>query len=216
MNDTTKVIILGVVTLSVLIGGVFMVVKNTQPPKLVDINLDEIAEGEWIKGSTEAPIQVIEYSDFECPFCSGAVENLNAALEEYGDDVAVTFRNFPLNMHRNADLMARAAEAAGLQGKFWEMHDMIFENQKEWSKSSSPKSSLLIYAESIGLDKVKFEKDLESPFVKSAVKQDKDSATSAGVNSTPTFFVNGKLYKNPGSKQGFIKIFEETAAGIVE
>lgn len=152
---------------------------------------------DWTKGQTGASKMLLVFSDFQCPACSAYEPWLNQAMVEFKDSVQFVFRDFPLrSIHPNAQIAAQAAEAAGLQGKFWEMHDMLFDKQDEWSGSSDAKTYFLQYAESLGLDKAKFETDLNSDLVKQRVEDDYQSGIKAGIQGTPTFFLNGQKLKN--------------------
>jgi protein-disulfide isomerase len=113
-------------------------------------------------------------------------------VAEYGDRARVVFRHYPLNMHRYAFIAARAAEAAGLQGKFWEMHDMLYENQKEWSDSMEPRVQFDSYATRLGLDVQKFKADMERQESADRIKADMMRGNSLGVKGTPTVFLNGR------------------------
>lgn len=138
------------------------------------------------KGKADAPITIIEFSDFQCPFCSRANETIEQVKEAYGDKVKVVFKNLPLPFHNEAEPAAVAALAAGEQGKFWEMHDKLFENQSSLSADTYVK-----LAGELGLDVEKFKKDLESDRLKKQVKDDAELAGTLGVRGTPGFFVNG-------------------------
>ena len=138
-------------------------------------------------GNVNATITLVEYGDFECPYCGRAHPLVKRLLKEKGNEVHFVFRNFPLQeIHPHAYASALAAEAAGNQGKFWEMHDMIFENQDKLNTSY-----LLSLAEGLGLDLAQFTKDLKSDKVQSKIEADFESGIRSGVNGTPTFFLNG-------------------------
>lgn len=144
-----------------------------------------------VKGAESAKVTIIEYSDFECPACAAAAPLIKDLLSEYGNDVRFVYRHFPLPSHRNSEVAAYAAEAAGEQGKFFEMHDLLFEKQDEW-RAGDPTGKFREYAALLGLDTEKFVVDMNSGEVKSKVAADKASAYGARINATPTFFVNGK------------------------
>ena len=153
---------------------------------------------------------LIEYSDFQCPACGVYYPIIKALQQEFGESIVFVYRNFPLRqIHANADLAARSAEAAGKQGKFWEMHDMIFENQKDWASQSNAKKSMIEYAQSLNLDAERFKTDLDSKEVKEKVNNDYLSGIQAKVNAVPTFFLNGTKLQNPESYEEFKKLLEE-------
>jgi protein-disulfide isomerase len=138
-------------------------------------------------GNVNAAIILVEYGDFQCPYCRRAHPLVKRLLEEEGDDLHFVFRNFPLTkIHPLAYAAAVAAEAAGKQGKFWEMHDLIFENQNKLTSKF-----LLLLAKNIGLDLDQFAKDSDSEEILNKIDNDFESGIRSGVNQTPTFFLNG-------------------------
>jgi protein-disulfide isomerase len=140
-----------------------------------------------IRGKPDAPVMLLEYGDYECPYCGeahGVLRNLLAQLE---DRMALAFRNFPLTtVHPHAQMAAEAAEAAGAQGRFWQMHDVLFENQ-----DALDAGSLLEYADALQLDLDRFAADLRLRRFADRVREDFLSGVRCGVNGTPTFFING-------------------------
>jgi protein-disulfide isomerase len=138
-------------------------------------------------GDPKAPITLVEYGDFECPHCGLAHPLIQRLLKEMGDHILFVFRNFPLQeSHPHAFMAALAAEAAGKQDKYWEMHDLIFDNQRRLSAEL-----LLSLAEQLGLNMDQFAKDWKSEEITGKVERDFESGIRSGVNGTPTFFVNG-------------------------
>jgi len=146
-----------------------------------------------IKGNPEATVKLVKYSDFQCPACaefSGVVSDVMLA---YGDQVAFEYRHFPLiQIHPHAEAAARAAEAAGQQGKFYEFHDLLFENQAEWSQSVAPGAFFVRYAEQLGLDMQLFNRHQRSTIIRDKVRAQLVEAREQGLTSTPTFFLNGE------------------------
>ena len=170
-----------------------------------------ISASDQVRGNKDAKISLIEYSDFQCPACGAYYPMLKKLSEEFGAQMQFAYRNFPLKqIHDNAESAAYAVEAAGKQGKFWEMHDMIFENQSQWSSLRNTESIFEKYADSLKLDIQKFKEDMESGEIKAKVSADYDSGISAGVNSTPTFFLNGKQITNPKSYDEFKDLIDKT------
>ncbi|SRR5258708_5686143 len=146
-----------------------------------------------IKGNPKAPLTLLEYGDFECPYCGQAYPVIKRIEEEMEDNMRFVFRHFPLTqVHPHAFQAACAAEAAGLQGKFWEMHDELFEHQYALEDED-----LTEYAQAVGLNAAKFLKDLISLPVSKKVREDFLSGVRSGVNGTPTFFINGQRYIGP-------------------
>ena len=140
------------------------------------------------QGNVNAAITLVEYGDFECPYCGRAHPLVKRLLKERGNELHFVFRNFPLReSHPHAYISAVAAEAAGKQDKFWEMHDLIFENQDKLNEDY-----LLSLAEDIGLDLAQFAKDSKSKQILNKIEKDFESGIRSGVNGTPTFFLNGQ------------------------
>ncbi len=145
--------------------------------------------GSPVLGGPAAKITVVEFSDFQCPYCAQAVGEINAVLKAYPSQVKLIFKQFPLEMHPQAELAAKASLAAQKQGKFWEMHDAMFAHQNQLS-SEGIKS----LAQAAGLDMTKFDADLASTEVSETVIRDVQDGDRAGVEGTPSFFINGQKY----------------------
>jgi len=159
-----------------------------------------VTDQEWSKGNPDALVTLIEYSDFQCPACASYYPMINKLADEMGDDVLVIYRNYPLSsIHPQAELAARAAEAAGQQNAFWAMHDKLFANQKAWSGQDNAKDLFISYANELGLDVEKFKSDIDNKAIKDAVKEDQRSGNQALVEGTPTLFLNGQKINNPRS-----------------
>jgi len=140
-----------------------------------------------IRGAVDAPVTLVEYGDYECPYCGAAHPIVNAVQDAMGDTLRFVFRHFPLmTVHPHAEPAAEAAEAAGSQRKFWTMHDMLYENQQELDPPY-----LLAYAEAVGLDIARFTRELAAHVHAAKVRDDFMSGVRSGVNGTPTFFING-------------------------
>jgi protein-disulfide isomerase len=151
------------------------------------------AEPPHVRGNQNAPVTVEEFADFQCPSCGIYYPELKKIETEFGDKLRVIFRERPLvPPHDHALLAAYAAEAAGLQNRFWEMHDKLYENQATWSTTSDLVPVFTDYAKQIGLDTEQFKKDLNGEKVAARVFEDGKRVHALNVNSTPTFFVNGK------------------------
>jgi len=160
------------------------------------------------KGPDNAPITIVEFSDFECPFCARGKESIDAVKEQFGDKVRVVFKNMPLAFHKNAEPAAAAALAAGEQGKFWEMRELLFENQRSLNEEL-----FVSKAKELGLNVDKFKKDMKSDSVKKQIEADKAEAERLGVRGTPNFFVNGVAVRGalpPAHFEGIInRILED-------
>jgi protein-disulfide isomerase len=152
-----------------------------------------VTERDHIQGSKSAEVTLVEYGDYQCPDCLQAYPIMIDIQEYMGDKMRLVFRNFPLStIHPNAQHAAEAAEAAGAQGKFWEMHDFLFEHQDRLENAH-----LLNYAAEIDLDAVRFKRDLETHAFAARVREDFQSGVKSGVNGTPTFFINGLRHDGP-------------------
>jgi protein-disulfide isomerase len=146
-----------------------------------------VATRDHAQGSPKAPVTLVEYGDYECPYCGAAYPIVKEVQERMGTKLRFVFRNFPLgNMHPHAPLAAEAAEAAGAQEKFWEMHDMLYEHQDALAKND-----LVSYARRIGVDSPKFVAALTTHEFAERVREDFTSGVRSGVNGTPTFYING-------------------------
>jgi CRP-like cAMP-binding protein len=155
------------------------------PP--VDVDRDHL------RGPVDAPLTLVEYGDFECPFCGRATGTVEELRERFGDRLRYVFRHVPLvDVHPHARLAAEAAEAAGVQGRFWEMHDRLFAGQDRLTAAD-----LLEHAAAVGLDVPRFARDLGSSRFARRVEEDVESAEASGVTGTPTFFVNGRRHTGP-------------------
>ena len=165
--------------------------------------LDAVSANDWVIGNQEAQTILIEYSDFQCPACGAYYPLVHKLIQEQGANFKFVYRHFPLQQHQNAKPAAYAAEAVGRQGKFREMEDMIFVNQNDWSGSKKAEEIFREYASSIGLNLEQFDADRESEEAKDKVESDYQSGIRAGVNATPTFFLNGKKIQ-PRSYEEFV------------
>ncbi len=193
MKTETK--ILGgilITTAVVIFGGIFFLSKlsssGTQKETVLQI---DYSKGQKI-GSDSAKVKLVEFSDFQCPACKAVEPYLKRFRADYPSDVQIIYRHFPLQQHKHARATATLAEAAGEQGRFWEMHDRIFETQEEWSTLADGTPFFLNLAKELNLDEDKVKKTLEKDAFKSKIDEDLAEGQRLGVNSTPTFFLNGK------------------------
>jgi protein-disulfide isomerase len=164
--------------------------------------------GGRIRGSADAKVTVVEYGDFQCPTCAQYHPILTELLKRYDGQLKLEFHHFPLiQIHPNAMAAAIAAEAAGDQGKFWEMHDLLFEHQNEWSSNPNAQTMFLQYALQLGLDSNRFMQSTKDPAARDRVLADVTKG-SAIVQGTPTFVVNGELITNLPNLQQFSELIE--------
>ena len=158
-------------------------------------------------GPADAQLSVIEYSDFECPFCAAYATWLGKLRQKYGDQVQFVYRFYPLANHKYATISAKVAYAAYLQGQFWEMHDLLFKNQKEWVASDDPRPFFDAYAESLGLDMDKFHADADAQSTTDFIKRQAAEGKKAGVKHTPWLIVGDEVVL-PRSYEEFDKLVQ--------
>jgi len=191
-------LLLAVGALYLFTGAAASEPSRTPPPGADDISF----------GPADAPLSVIEYSDFQCPFCAQYASWLGTLREKYGDQVQFIYRFYPLAKHQYAAIAAKAAYAASLQGKFWEMHDLLFENQKEWSESADPRPFFNAYAESLGLDLDKLHADADAQSTADFIAKQAAAGKQGGVSHTP-WFVVGDSVVLPRSLEELDKLIQE-------
>ncbi len=158
--------------------------RGPDPNKVYEVSVGSSPS----KGPADAAVTIVEFSDFQCPYCSRVGPTLTKVLEDYPKEVRVVYKHYPLSFHQQALPAAKASAAAGKQGKFWEMHDLIFQNQRNLTPAAFKS-----YAEQLGLDVARFEKDFASAAIAAEVEADVTLARSLGVTGTPGLFVNGRF-----------------------
>ncbi len=161
-------------------------------------------------GVTSSSVSLIEYSDFECPACALFFPEMKKIKADFGGRIHFTYRHFPLPQHSFAVLAATVAEAAGKQGKFWEMHDMLFERQVEWTGAKNPELVLSDYARQLGLNMQRFEVDRADQVIREKINNDRSSGERAGVSGTPTFFLNGKKVENLSTYEDLYTLVQDS------
>ncbi len=201
--------------IAVLIVGCWLLINavNNSPSLSAPVqiaNLPALTKDDFVKGASEsAKVTLIEYADFQCPACGSYFPLVKMLSQDFSKDLRIVYRFFPLvSIHKNAMLAAQTAYAAGLQNKFWEMHDMLYENQNSWAETDA-KDTFMNYAKTLKLDLNKFKTDLDATSTKEFINSETNKATSIGVNSTPTFFVNGVHIQNPAGYDSFKKIIQD-------
>ena len=161
-----------------------------------------------IQGSPEASIVLVEYGDYECPYCGEAYPVVKELQQRLKGKMSFVFRNFPLaNAHPHAEFAAEAAEAAAGQGKFWEMHDVLYENQQALEPEN-----LIEYGSALGLDMHRFTKEMNKHLYTPRVREDFSSGVRSGVNGTPTFFINGVRHNGSYDLRSMLTALKEAAA----
>jgi protein-disulfide isomerase len=163
-----------------------------------------IGERDHIQGPATAPITLVEYGDYECPYCGEAYPVVKQLQEELGEQLSFVFRNFPLTtVHPHSQHAAEAAETAAAQGRFWEMHDLLFENQEDLKDVD-----LIRYATELGLDVARFKSELAGHNHAPRVREDFMSGVRSSVNGTPTFFINGVRYDGSTDFDVFLRVLK--------
>lgn len=199
----------------VVLGGLAWIGSKQPDPNALGTLAVPVSSGDWVKGNPEAKLTIVEYSDLQCPACYAYYPVVKQLIENYGDDIRVVYRHFPLSqIHPNAELAAKATEAAGLQGKFWEMHDKLFDEQYAWANLSNAKEAFTGYAQELNLDVDRFSADLEGKDVERAVEEDYQSGNASNVSGTPTFFVNDQQITSPQGYEPFAQLIEEKLAEL--
>ncbi len=168
-----------------------------------------VSERDHIQGPASAPVTLVEYGDYECPYCGMAYPIVKEIQQRLGDRLRFVFRNFPLtNAHPHAEHAAEAAEAAGAQGKFWEMHDELYEHQRALMDQE-----LEEYAAAVGLDVERFDREMEGQAHTERVRADFMSGVRSGVNGTPTFFINGRRHDGSYDVETLLAAIEAETPG---
>jgi len=161
---------------------------NTASQLTIPVRAEDHAQG-----VATAAVTLVEYGDYQCPYCGAAYPLVKRLQQKFGGDLRFVFRNFPLTQaHPLAQMAAELAEAAATQGKFWPMHDWIYENQEQWSEAGA--EELLDGVAVVGLDTAALERALKQPQIEQRIKADFNSGVRSGVNGTPTFFINGQRF----------------------
>jgi protein-disulfide isomerase len=186
---------------SLLSGG-----DGTEPPTVEMSTFD--LKGSPTKGPANAPVTIIEFSDFQCSFCFRANATVAALLQKYPDKVRLVFKHYPLvELHKDAPFGHRAAIAANEQGKFWEMHDRLFANQRAMTRQD-----ILAHAGTLGLDMTRFIADLDGPRLQAVLDRDLGEGRKVGVEGTPTFFINGVPLVGAQPLEAFVRVIDKALA----
>ena len=210
-----KQAILWWITVLIIIGaaaGVVWAVKNGGTASVTTGSIPEVTASDWVRGNENSTVVIVEYSDFQCPACAAYYEVVKKLMDEdFGDKVKFVYRHFPLiETHLTATLAVSASEAAGSQGKFWQMHDKLFENQTTWANNPKAREIFIDYAKELGLNIEEFTKNLDSKEGKEKAINAYKASIKMGLNSTPSFFINGKKIQNPQSYEDFRNIINQS------
>lgn len=198
-----------IIIVGLIVWGMIAAANKAERESMSIASVDEVASTDWVKGNASSTVTLIEYSDFQCPACGAYFPLVEKAVADNISNIRFVYRHFPLTQHANAIPAAQAAEAAGIQGKFWEMYEMIFTAQADWENSKDAKTIFIGYATKLGLDIPKFTADYALPEIQEKINASIKSGVKAGVNSTPTFYVNGKKIVNPQTNEEFQKLIDD-------
>lgn len=166
-----------------------------------------VRDRDWTKGNPDADVVVVKYSDFQCPACRFYAAMDDRLSQELGDDVLFVYRHFPLRSFEHSWLAARYSEAAGRQGHFWRMHDLIYINQQQWSRGDA-ETIFRQFADSIDLDMAQLDEDLEDPELRERIQSDYQDGQQVGVRAVPSLFINGEAIDNPNSLEEYREMIE--------
>ncbi|MEK7581634.1 MAG: thioredoxin domain-containing protein [Patescibacteria group bacterium] len=214
MSGENKFLIgIGVVTLLVVAVGIFFFSSKQSVQKVDNSPFDKaqlIDGAKHFKGDPGAPVTIVEFGDLQCPACQAAQPIVRKIEEKYSQNIYFVFRHYPLTIHKNSEIAAKASEAAGDQGKFFEMVDLMYTNQNEWAQDVNPRENFQKYATQLGLNLDQFNQNMQKNW--DNIKTDYALGNRAGVQSTPTFFINGEKYPGVVDEGQFQQIIE----GIVQ
>jgi protein-disulfide isomerase len=202
-----------IVIVLIVWGMVAVSKKNSSPSSEVAIPLPTpVTAADWSRGPVNAPVTLVEYGDFQCPACQAYYPVVEQVFNESSSSVRMVFREFPLPQHADAIPAAKAAEAAGNQGKFWDMYNLLYSNHGDWDSLSDPTSVFVGYAQKIGLNMAQFTADINSSAVADKITDSVNTGTKAGIDATPTFFINGYRIENHESYDEFIQDLQNAAS----
>ena len=214
MNKQVKFII-GIIGLIIV---VFFIAKSDfknreikeEPVSVNQASVLEVKENDWVSGVSTAKVTLVEYLDFECEACGAYYPIVTQLKEEYKDDMRVVIRYFPLPGHKNSRTAAHAVEAAGKQGKFWEMYSILFTKQSEWGEQQvANQDQFEKYAIEAGVNIDQWRTDVKSDEVKKRVEDSYKEAMSLNLQGTPSFFLNGKKVESPKGYESFKLLIEK-------
>jgi protein-disulfide isomerase len=208
---------IGFLTLIIVVGAALLLGssgKNSNHSNEPRVEEAILVRKDSVKiGSASAKVTLVEFGDYQCPACASAHPIVNRIIENNKKKILFVFRHFPLPLHKNARLAAIVAEAAGRQGKYWEMHDRLYENQTEWAESNKPIEFFNKYAAGLKLDMDQFAQDLKDKKIAKKIDSDKRDGLAAAVQATPTFFVNGRRIQGVMSYDELQKLIDAEEKG---
>ncbi len=197
----------------VLLFGYYFYATSKNPEVLSDTTPVVLSQTDHVRGAKDGKVTLVEFGDFQCPACAAFEPIIRQVMTDNKDVLKFSFRHFPLTqIHKNALLAAKASEAAALQGKFWEMHDILYDKQEEWGEALNAREFIMIYANTLKLDIKKFSNDLESKIIEDKILAEFKEGVKLGVQGTPTFFLNGKKVEDtPRNLADFNKMIRDAA-----
>jgi protein-disulfide isomerase len=216
-NSEARRVGIWTITILIIAAALYGVVKFVPSGSDIDggngKSVAEVTAEDHTKG--EGTVTLIEYSDFQCPACKNYYPIIKQVTAELGAQATVVYRHFPLTtIHQNARAAAEASEAAAKQGKFWEMHDRLFEGQESWAEDRNPQLAFEQYAKDLGLNIEQFNRDREAAEIRQRVERDIQDGNSANINSTPTFYLNGKKMDSPRTYADFKSAIEQAIVPV--
>ncbi len=198
-----------------LLFGYYFYTTLSPAKELTNTNTEPvvITKTDHVRGAQDGKVTLVEFGDFQCPACSAYESILRQILIDNKDTLKFSYRHFPLTqIHKNALIAAKASEAAALQGKFWEMHDILYDKQEEWGGALNAREYIMVYANTLKLDSKKFSSDLESKVIEEKILAEYKEGVALGVLGTPTFFLNGKkIESNPRNLAEFNTMIKNAA-----
>lgn len=206
---------LGLATLLIVVAAAFFLSGPSQTQKTNETKVTDTAlllgpeDGRQAFGTPSAKVTIVEFGDFQCPACGAAFPIVKRIKEAYKDNVYFVFRNFPLPQHQNASFAAEATYAALKQGKFWELHDKLYESQEEWGEKGNASEIITNYAKDLGLDMTALHESVNKKAGNSKIQKDQNDGYQLGVNSTPTFFINGEKFTGVLPYDQFKKLIDD-------
>lgn len=203
-------ILLGITLITALVIGIAVMIGGQNTTAKIDTSV--LVRSDSHQTNPGAKVTIVEFGDYQCPACSVTHPFIKQALSDYEGKINFVFRNFPLSQHGNALISAEAAEAAGKQGKYWEMHTILYEKQDEWSGLADPMKTLISYAQSLGLNIDQFKKEVENQTYKDFIQKDTDDGVTVGIDATPTFYINGTKMVGISNYESLKKIIDAQLA----
>ncbi len=197
----------------VLLFGYYFYATSTNPVSTTNDTPVVITQTDHVRGAKNGKVTLVEFGDFQCPACGSFEPIVRQVLADNKDTLKFSFRHFPLTqIHKNALLAAKASEAAALQGKFWEMHDILYDKQEEWGEALNAREFIMLYANTLKLDSKKFTADLDNKVLEDKILAEFKEGVKLGVQGTPTFFLNGKKVEDtPRNLADFNKMIKDAA-----